>query len=452
MPLNFYRLHQLLNEYGSSLVNRLIEKFKKEHPDLSSDTIKSYIDNFDKIKNNLPVEKRDISKLSWQELENLVDSNQPKQRIKAGKLDSTVSDANLLYNQDGVRIYLGKDKKSCIKYSNGYSFCIGARGDRNMYTNYRFSKGGTPYFIFNDNLPKENQNHVLVLFVYKNRPLIKTTIAKTNIFSITNANNEGEMTYKSINDIVNNFPWTKPIKLFVDDENKGIVEPSSLEYLEHHLKRHFISNDRPMLDSLYSSIRNAAQISEILLKDNAIDDFLNKKKNIAWYAVLIPGDGWYSDENFDFYITYSNEDEILPKLKEKINYLSRKFEYKDISNINEKIKKALQSPNDQRIPDFITGWIDESELSPNVMIISNKNNEEYYNYFFLKIVDMRKDIENFIKEEKELIDNLKNNKKRYKKILFYINNISEDKINQIVDFHKENNKTPTFETIETFMN
>ena len=162
--MNFYQLYNLINEYGQSLIETLTQKFQQEEPGLTPTIIRNYIDRFERIKNNLP--EKDITKYSWKDLENAVDGYQPKQRIKAGTLDPTVTDANLLYNQNNVRIYLGKDKKSCIRYGNGYSFCISARGKDNMYGHYRITKKGTPYFIFNDNLPKEDPEHVLVLFVY----------------------------------------------------------------------------------------------------------------------------------------------------------------------------------------------------------------------------------------------------------------------------------------------
>ena len=138
--MNFYKLYNLLNEYGQSLIETLTQKFQQEEPGLTPTIIRNYIDRFERIKNNL--QEKDITKYSWKDLENAVDGYQPKQRIKAGTLDPTVTDANLLYNQNNVRIYLGKDKKSCIRYGNGYSFCISARGKDNMYGHYRITKKG----------------------------------------------------------------------------------------------------------------------------------------------------------------------------------------------------------------------------------------------------------------------------------------------------------------------
>jgi hypothetical protein len=163
---------------------------------------------------------------SWKDLENTVDSNRST-RIKAGKIDVTAEDANLLYNQDGVRIYHGKDKTACIKYSNGYSFCIGARGDRNLYSTYRYhdnsekEKVGTPYFVFNDNLDKKDPSHILVIFEFS----IKMKDSEEFIpdhYTVTNADNSGDKRYDDFNSIVAEYPWVTLLKDLMI-ENKGLT-------------------------------------------------------------------------------------------------------------------------------------------------------------------------------------------------------------------------------------
>ena len=58
-----------------------------------------YQSEFNDISSKLDVSKRDITKYSWKELETTVDANRST-RIKAGKIDSTVEDSNLLYNNN----------------------------------------------------------------------------------------------------------------------------------------------------------------------------------------------------------------------------------------------------------------------------------------------------------------------------------------------------------------
>ena len=236
--------NNILNEYTDKIINQLIDKFKQEKPNLAPNIIQSYIERFSQIKDSPRVSEKDILKYSWKELETIVDSNQPK-RIKAGKINDGEpnSDANLVYNQNGLRIYLGKDKKSCIKYGNGYSFCISARGGDNMYNDYRYEQKGTPYFVFDDTKSSEQDEngnfidptHLLVIFVYDDVvdfDEYDDTIYRLPIYyTVTTANNPGEDKYNGFNYLENKYPRLKGLRnLF-----RG-VEPENKEKAEYELE------------------------------------------------------------------------------------------------------------------------------------------------------------------------------------------------------------------------
>jgi hypothetical protein len=214
----------ILLEYSRKLVDDLTKKFKEEYSGLKDEIIMSYITKFNDISSKLDVSRRDITKYSWKELETAVDSNRST-RIKAGKIDVTAEDSNLLYNNNGIRLYHGNSKKACIKYGNGYSFCISARGDDNMYDFYRKELGeiGTPYFVFNDNLTKEDENHVLVIFIFGLEDDVEHNPQDMR-YTITTALNDGERDYKSINDIINDFPWIKEVESFIRPKDISGVE------------------------------------------------------------------------------------------------------------------------------------------------------------------------------------------------------------------------------------
>jgi hypothetical protein len=258
----------LLKEYSEGVMRKLIDKFKSEQSNLTDTIIISYINDFKKISQKL--ENRDIMTYSWKDLETTVDSNRSV-RIKAGKIDVTAEDANLLYNRDGVRIYHGKDKTACIKYSNGYSFCIGARSKNNMYSFYRKKPGdsswplmdkfintpdiiGTPYFVFNDNMNNEDPNHILVIFEYaydNNKP--KFSISH---YTVTNADNNGDIEFRNFNKIVTKYPWVKPLEgVMVTDKGLSADEKEydkQKEYLESsisNLKNTFINKFRNEISS-----------------------------------------------------------------------------------------------------------------------------------------------------------------------------------------------------------
>lgn len=198
----------ILEAYSQGLINKMINKYKSFNPDLSSEEIKEKIARFQQISSN--VEQKDITKYSWDELTSLLDSHQPK-RIKAGKIDKTNPDLDMIYNKDGIRIYRAITKKACIKYGNGYNFCISSRGTRNKFEDYRVKGNATPYFIFNDNLTTnklrdgsfEDPRHLLVLMVYD------TGEKKNPTYSISNADNTGEVNYPNPTQIFKIFPWLK---------------------------------------------------------------------------------------------------------------------------------------------------------------------------------------------------------------------------------------------------
>jgi hypothetical protein len=261
-------------------MRRLIDKFKSENPRLTDDIIISYINDFKKISQKL--ENRDVTTYSWKDLETTVDSNRST-RIKAGKIDVTAEDANLLYNKDGVRIYHGKDKSACIKYSNGYSFCIGARGKSNMYSVYRqviggahqstmdkfFNVGpgnviGTPYFVFNDNMDKEDPNHVLVIFEYAyNNDKPNPGISH---YTVTNADNNGDQEFVKFSKIVAKYPWLKSLEnVMVAD--KGL----SAEEKEH-------AKQKEQLESSISNLR-----SKFLYKFKDKDDLYHTYGDLFSY-------------------------------------------------------------------------------------------------------------------------------------------------------------------------
>jgi len=213
----------ILLEYSRKLVDELTKKFKEEYSGLKDEIIMAYITKFNDISSKLDVSRRDITKYSWKELETTVDANRST-RIKAGKIDSTVEDSNLLYNNNGIRLYHGNSKKACIKYGNGYSFCISARGNDNMYDFYRKEIGiGTPYFVFNDKLPHNDERHVLVIFVFGEEENTRHNLYNRR-YTVTTAKNSGDIDYWNINEIINDFPWIKEVESFITPKDISGVE------------------------------------------------------------------------------------------------------------------------------------------------------------------------------------------------------------------------------------
>jgi len=71
----------LIKEFSDKLVQKLLAKFKQETKD-TDDVILSYIDGFDRIKESLPVEMKNVEKYNYAQLKNVVNSKKIKSDIK----------------------------------------------------------------------------------------------------------------------------------------------------------------------------------------------------------------------------------------------------------------------------------------------------------------------------------------------------------------------------------
>ena len=141
---------RILNElFSQKLVDNLITKFKEQDPGLKDDVVNFYIDRFQQIKDSPKVQNKDITTYSWQELKELVDYNQPEEP------NIEIQGSDLLYNKEGIKVYLANTKRACVKYGTGYNFCISSRGHDNQYEDYRYNHRQTIYFVVDENKSKE---------------------------------------------------------------------------------------------------------------------------------------------------------------------------------------------------------------------------------------------------------------------------------------------------------
>jgi hypothetical protein len=151
----------VLLEYSQKLVNQLVDKFSEQGA--SSEEAEKYINLFQKYSQGLEIDKRDITKYSWDELYRTVNSKMENRRIKAGKIgDKNIDKDDVVYEKDGVVIYRGDSKEKCIRYGNGYNFCISSRGEDNKYDEYTHVTKNY-YFILNNNTDKFDPFHLVVI-------------------------------------------------------------------------------------------------------------------------------------------------------------------------------------------------------------------------------------------------------------------------------------------------
>lgn len=237
-----------LNEYSEKIIKMLKDRYKKQSTNLDDAMIEYYISRFDQIKASLKqkVKAGDQDKISkvpkdllngdryldilqwkkWHDLEIIVDSfpappSTQKAALKTAENDAE-TDANEIYNQNGLEIYKGDSQHSCIKYGHGkgnaYSWCISRPGTSSYYPNYRFmgEKSRMFYFIFDrtrssarkggDSSSFIDKFHAIVIHVFEN-----------GSWAITDADNPGEDVVSSFEKLASHMPadlWAKikPLK------------------------------------------------------------------------------------------------------------------------------------------------------------------------------------------------------------------------------------------------
>jgi len=108
---------------------------------------------------------------------------------KSGKNDGVPIDAKSIISKNGIHVYEANSPQACVKYGQGYSFCISKPGGT-MWQSYRDMQNSTFYFVFDRNLDKSDPLHIVVVDMTENGPSLtdaNNTTGKIAIFG-SNAN------------------------------------------------------------------------------------------------------------------------------------------------------------------------------------------------------------------------------------------------------------------------
>jgi hypothetical protein len=276
---SFEDLQKLINSYPENpekskkeAINRFVEKFGIDKPTAQSYTAR-FMAKRDALKfgvrdgiEELGLTKEDVlsyipKKLQqndafldprnwgWQEFEQMLDALFPSQKQVSGEdINLAETDADKIYNKNGIEIYKGDDVHKCISYNpisqttkrKKYGWCVTQIGNTN-YDYYRFGdKAPTFYFIFDRSKPSTPEHasfddkwHAFVIQVNKDN----------NSYIVTSANNDRDAPAKSWEDISNIVPkdtWEKIKNL------KDYFKPISLSSTERGRK--FASGKNLSLD------------------------------------------------------------------------------------------------------------------------------------------------------------------------------------------------------------
>ena len=156
----------------------------------------------------------------WEQFEQMLDAIYPSQKqSEDGNENYATTDADKVYDKDGIEIYKGDDINKCISYSpkldttgrKKYGWCVSQVGNTN-YDYYRFEeRSPTFYFVFDRNKPSTPEHsrfddkwHAFVVQVNK--------VQNEESYRITSADNDSDTKAKSWEDIQKIVPsdiWSK---------------------------------------------------------------------------------------------------------------------------------------------------------------------------------------------------------------------------------------------------
>lgn len=160
----------ILVEVSDAVKSQMRTKFKKENDLLTDQQIDYYLNNWDKYSSSFPNDKKDITRLTFSEVERLIDDAVTKSMLK-GKLKPKTfnKDDDIIYNKDNLVILRGDLKEKCIQYGQNYSWCISRKDASNMFYTYRM-RANSPmfYFVFDKDKPQHDVWHAIVVYVDRN--------------------------------------------------------------------------------------------------------------------------------------------------------------------------------------------------------------------------------------------------------------------------------------------
>ena len=263
--------NNLLLEFSEGAIKKLIAKFS----DVDEQTVRFYLDKFEKFKNAL--EKKDpFQYKTFIELEQAVDAAEGKRNVKKGdqkKVEIDVQQDDIVAEDEDVVIYRGDSQDKCILYGKGYSFCISRPVGGNMYSSYRLEKASTFYFIYFKKKPVTENDHIMVLDHTNDR------------YEWTFKNNNTQPVEGGWDEIVSKYPELKPYKNLLVNKKLEDSEKKEIEdihyFSENPTLEKFKSVDYSTQSKYLKSIINLPDNIFEVLDSYLINEFLSIGPNLT---------------------------------------------------------------------------------------------------------------------------------------------------------------------------
>lgn len=203
------RSKKLYEAYSERIIQGFLDRFKEQADDLNLDVtdseLKSYIKTFDKIKEKLPGDKRDLNKWKVGDFIRFVTTRKGGEKDEAEEIDIT---PDVVYHNDNdtIVVYNGSTEGNCVKFGKGEEWCI----TRTSFPSYRYSSGrGYPTFYLakNNNLPSSNELSFVAIQV---RDPQKTRDTERYVYT-NRKNRPYESDPMSLTQLTSEIPWLKDI-------------------------------------------------------------------------------------------------------------------------------------------------------------------------------------------------------------------------------------------------
>jgi hypothetical protein len=265
---SFLNLVKFINKGYSQLLNKkMIKKFSEENPNLTQDQILFYLNNYNDNFDIIPFETKGIDKMTFSELEALLDGLEGKKdATDSKKVD--VEDIDLKYDKNNLKIFAPKTKDQCIRLKNGRGWCTSREGSGNMYYNYRLGSERTLYYVIDEDMNFDDLNFATVILVDPN--------GRKAMADKSNSGTYGGST---------NLPWDEIVK-----------KVPKLEGLEDIFKPEPLTKEEKELINVVKNVR---------VGNNPMESFENPQQVEMWLEYNSPT---LSD------VQYSN---LTPNLKKK---------------------------------------------------------------------------------------------------------------------------------------
>ena len=205
-PCRSKRLHEA---YSEKAIQGFLDRFKEQADDLNinitDSQLRAYIKTFDRIKEKLPGERRDLTKWKVGEFIRFVTTGKGAEKDETEEIDIT---PDVVYHNDNdtIVVYNGSTEGNCVKYGKGEEWCI----TRSSFPSYRYSSGkGYPTFYLakNSNLPSADKLSFVAIQV---RDPEKTSEYERYVY--TNRKNKPyESSPMSLDRLTSEVPWLKNI-------------------------------------------------------------------------------------------------------------------------------------------------------------------------------------------------------------------------------------------------